>query len=316
MEKKSAAKALEQFGFRVETLEMDPKWEPSICIDVLECFYTVFPPGFFSIITAAPPCTEYSLAMNRRPRQLDLADAIVRRTLEIIKYLQPEKWWLETPLTGLLPKRSPVAGLPFVDCDHCQFEPVGYQKPTRFFGSDHILALRDVRCDGEACTSLQREEPRSGKHRYRHKNPMGGHGGRVRKDEAYHIPERLVWYVSGLAPAPGEEPESPAVETPLPITHTPEQEHQYLTAVQEVRLMRIRVLPEVAFVDTNRPRTTRSSTSSLGGCWQFRGIPDLCGWCPCASRVRTRRWLMSCAPDSFLSLATHLYRASICRTPQ
>ena len=34
--KKSAAKALEQFGFQVETVDIDPKWGPSICVDVLE----------------------------------------------------------------------------------------------------------------------------------------------------------------------------------------------------------------------------------------------------------------------------------------
>ena len=27
---------------------------------------------------------------------------------------------------------------------------------------------------------------------------MGGNGGRVRKEQAYHIPETMIWYASGL----------------------------------------------------------------------------------------------------------------------
>ena len=244
--RKSAAKALEQFGYRVETLDMDPARDPSICIDVLEWDYTMFPPGHFHIITAAPPCTEYSMAMNRRPRQLNLADSIVRRTLEIIRYLQPDRWWLETPRTGLLAKRDLMNGIPFVDCDYCCFETVGYQKPTRFFGSSHILDLEHRLCDSKNCSSIPKGVFKNGKPVLKHKNPMGGHGARVRKEEAYHIPEQLIWYVSGLLQPPLDSATS-APSTPLTL----DEEKELQSMVQQVRLMHLRAIPAVEFVDSN-----------------------------------------------------------------
>jgi len=102
---KSAARVLERHGYQVETVDADPSRNPSVCVDVMEWDYkTLYPPGHFDIVVAAPPCTEYSAALNGccRARRLAEADAIVLKTLEIIHYLQPKRWWLETPQTGIL----------------------------------------------------------------------------------------------------------------------------------------------------------------------------------------------------------------------
>ena len=196
--KKSAARVLEKHGYQVESLDSDPKRDPSICVDILEWNYRdAYPPGYFDIVVAAPPCTEYSLALTKRPRQLDKADQIVKKTLEIIEYLQPRRWWLETPRTGKLANRDLTRDLHFVDCDHCQFEDTGYQKPTRFFGSEHLGNLAPVLCDGKTCPGLvpfNPERPRE----HHHRNRMGGNRGSAKKEVAYHIPAALVEYVTGL----------------------------------------------------------------------------------------------------------------------
>ena len=50
------------------------------------------------MIWASPPCTEYSRAKSRYGvRQLDLAKSIVKRTLEIIDYFDPEYYGIENP---------------------------------------------------------------------------------------------------------------------------------------------------------------------------------------------------------------------------
>ena len=78
--KKSAARVLEKHGYQVESLDSDPKRDPSICVDILEWNYRdAYPPGYFDIVVAAPPCTEYSLALTKRPRQLDKADQIAKK---------------------------------------------------------------------------------------------------------------------------------------------------------------------------------------------------------------------------------------------
>ena len=94
---------------------------------------------------------------------------------------------------------------PFVDIDYCQFEECGFMKPTRFFGSKHILRLPHVKCDQRTCSSLlplgEGEEPY-----YRaHYNRMGGPERSVDREAAYHIPAGVVEYVAGFGLA--EPPE-------------------------------------------------------------------------------------------------------------
>ena len=253
--RKSAALALEKCGFAVETFDIDPGRQPTICADILDWDYTMFPPGHFDLVTAAPPCTEYSLAMNRRPRRLDLADEIVRKTLEVIAYLQPERWWLETPRNGLLARRSYMVHFPQLDCDQCCFEDLGYQKPTRFFGSAHLLDLSPKLCNRDSCLSLRGVPPEVGKHNIRHLGRMGGNGGRVRKEQAYHIPETLIWYASGLLDPVGmgvrtvEERVGEEEEDEPPLS--PETHRELEAMIQQVRIMRLRALPAVDFLDEN-----------------------------------------------------------------
>ena len=60
---------------------------------------------------------------------------------------------------------------------------------------------------------------RAGRHKFRHRARMGGNEGRVRKEEAYHVPEALVLYVSGLLPVGEYAGESePLMETSPPVT--------------------------------------------------------------------------------------------------
>ena len=206
---KSAAHVLERHGFHVESLDNDPNRDPSICVDIMEWdFRAAYPPGYFQIITAAPPCTEYSAAKWRPPREPEKADPVVKRTLEIIEYFQPEVWWLETPRNGLLARRDFMQSYPYVDCDHCQFEDRGYRKPTRFFGSVHLASLKPILCDGRTCQGLVDPDPEHPNRRRRHRNRLGGNQGCAKRETTYHIPPELVEYVSGLGSIfPAEDPE-------------------------------------------------------------------------------------------------------------
>jgi hypothetical protein len=243
--RKSAARILQEHGYEVLTLDNDPKRQPDICIDVLKWdFRSQFPPDHFQLIVACPPCTEYSAAMTRRARQMDKADEVVRRTLEIIEYFKPETWWLETQRNGRLPKRKVVEGLPFVDIDYCRFEDCGYQKPTRFFGSAHVLELDAVLCDGRACPGLVRHKPWKPGVAYHHRWHKGGGAGRVHRETAYHIPQGVIEYVSGLSPKPPSWPpvEPDEVETPeAKVLRVTLGDPEFLQALEEVRTWRVAV---------------------------------------------------------------------------
>ena len=86
------------------------------------------------MIWCSPPCTQYSIARSKAktPRDLEGADAIVQKCLDIIRFWQPKVWWLENPQTGLLKTRPVIQGLPYVDLDYCMYG-AQYRKRTRLW---------------------------------------------------------------------------------------------------------------------------------------------------------------------------------------
>jgi hypothetical protein len=115
----SVGRVFKANGLQVTTLDMDPRWDPDICTSILKWDYKhAFKPGAFDYIWASPPCTEYSAAMTMRPRNLRAANRIVCRTLDIIAYLKPYKWFLENPATGLLKIQPQMRGIPRIVVDH------------------------------------------------------------------------------------------------------------------------------------------------------------------------------------------------------
>ena len=56
----------------------------------------MFAQGYFDMIWASPPCTEYSRALTRRPRRLEEGDRAAIRTVELIRDLRPRFCALRT----------------------------------------------------------------------------------------------------------------------------------------------------------------------------------------------------------------------------
>jgi hypothetical protein len=143
--------------------------------------------------------------MTTRPRRLRQADAVVRKTREIIQYLAPAKWWIENPRHGLLRTRRVVRDLAFVDLDYCMFEDFGYRKPTRFWLLKEMARdLTNVLCDGRCKSSVQGD-----KGRRRHRFQLGVRcPHRVSREEAYRIPSGVVEYLcQGTGPQAATEAE-------------------------------------------------------------------------------------------------------------
>lgn len=98
---KSVGKVATAFGYSVVSVDINPKFEPTIVSDILKFDYKKFPPGYFHFIWASPPCTEFSRAKTRGVRDLKSAERIVRRTLKIIEYFKPKRFVIENPV-GLM----------------------------------------------------------------------------------------------------------------------------------------------------------------------------------------------------------------------
>jgi hypothetical protein len=160
---KSIDRALEKVGFTVDSLDIDPKCGATWTCDILEWdAWRDMTPGLYDFIWASPPCQQYSIARTtaKTPRNLELADSIVRRTLEIIHELAPKAYLAENPQTGLLKTREVVEGIPWRDVTYCMYsdgERWTYRKQTRLWGNlvDFVprpVCTRSCPCPWSAAT--------------------------------------------------------------------------------------------------------------------------------------------------------------------
>ena len=129
---KSVSSACNTSFDEVVSVDILPKFNPTHCTDILKWNYKQYPPGYFDVIWASPPCTHYSKAKTRGVRDIEGSNGIVAKTLEIIEYFNPSRWFIENPETGKLKEQEVMAGLPFYDVDYCQYG-FRYRKRTRIW---------------------------------------------------------------------------------------------------------------------------------------------------------------------------------------
>jgi hypothetical protein len=63
-----------------------------------------YPPHYFDVIWASPPCTEYSRAKSRGERDMATADRCVEAVFHVLDYFKPKFFFIENP-EGLLATR-------------------------------------------------------------------------------------------------------------------------------------------------------------------------------------------------------------------
>ena len=74
----SVGTVAKQLGYNVVSLDLK---QADINIDILQWDYTTYEAGYFDIIHASPPCTEYSMALTTRHRNIEKANEIVLKCL-------------------------------------------------------------------------------------------------------------------------------------------------------------------------------------------------------------------------------------------
>ena len=100
----SVGKVAQKLGYEVISLDIEKKFNPTLCMSIMEFDATKYKPDGFNFVWSSPPCTEMSIALTTRPRNYELADAICKETLQILIYFASSgtPCVMENPWTGKL----------------------------------------------------------------------------------------------------------------------------------------------------------------------------------------------------------------------
>ena len=186
----SVGKVARELGYEVVSLDRD--MEADIKIDIMDWNpINVYPPNYFDVIWASPPCTEYSRAKTTGIRDIEGANEVVQRTLDILEYFEPTYWLIENPQTGLLKDQLCMYGIPFKDVDYCRYG-LPYRKRTRIWNNvfswePKPLCNKNCNSMNETRTRHIQEAQRSGSTAERRLTQQ-----RFRQSELYRVPSELI----------------------------------------------------------------------------------------------------------------------------
>nr|WRJ69815.1 putative cytosine DNA methyltransferase [Oceanusvirus sp.] len=179
----------------VVSVDIDSSFRPTICADVLDIDYKkMWKKGEFDAIWSSSPCTWYSLARNSVPRDFTLADKLVKRAIEIIQYLQPERWFMENPraFMRLRPFMQPMEQYRNT-VNYCRYSSRGdvykYSKPTDVW-SNYAFQSRQC-CKTDRCKYFK-----NGCHPVTaQKGPSWSSTpamGSIKSENVYRVPRKLI----------------------------------------------------------------------------------------------------------------------------
>ena len=184
----SVTKQAIELGFEATCLDRD--LEADIETDIMDWDYKQYEPKHFDVIWASPPCTEYSIAKTTGIRNIALANTIVKRTLEIIDYLQPRYHIVENPQTGYLKNQEFMHYLRYTDIDYCKYG-MPYRKRTRLWNNVYCWTPRPLckkdcnSMDGNRHMQTAQQRPRGTRETWGNSRPF-------RREELYKVPSELI----------------------------------------------------------------------------------------------------------------------------
>jgi len=142
----SVGKCCKELGWDVVSVDIDKKYNATHQCDIMNFDYKQYDKDEFDIIWASCDCTQYSKAKSQGVRDIEGANKLVLKTIEIIDYFDCEYWFIENPQTGLLKDQPFMKHFKFVDGDYCMYG-FPYRKRTRFWtNKDCKLKLCDKKC--------------------------------------------------------------------------------------------------------------------------------------------------------------------------
>tara|TARA_R100000773_G_scaffold43887_2_gene43333 strand:+ start:29 stop:691 length:663 start_codon:yes stop_codon:yes gene_type:complete len=203
----SIGKVAKELGYEVHSvdkfMESDGSSDKHHLIDIYDFDYKQYPRDHFDVVTASPVCTWWSLCRKSNFGKIlknicpnepftwehyykDIEQygiPMVDKTLEILDYFKPQRWWIENPATSDM-KYYINDLLPYVEVHYCQYG-FGYPKKTRFWVSENIKEnFKPKLCHKNCIERINK----NGKHRI----AMNKIGSGTRRELRYRIPNQLV----------------------------------------------------------------------------------------------------------------------------
>lgn len=146
-----------KLGHNVTSLDIEQKFNPDICIDILKFKPSIHLPGTisgqtinklqrkypFDVVWASPPCNKFSKMSYKAnwnkvdgvtfpiSRDAKNAIAILNKTLEIINILAPRYWFIENP-EGMMSLLPIMQAIHKKNITYCQYG-FDIMKPTHIF---------------------------------------------------------------------------------------------------------------------------------------------------------------------------------------
>jgi len=164
--------------YEVISLDIIKKYNPTICSDIMEWDYTIYPPHYFDIIWASPECKIFSMLQNTwigrkwRDKQhlqetRDEHSCFILKTMEIIDYFKPKHYFVENPKDSKIWDYIPDEFKDkYIIVDYCFFG-YDYKKPTKILTNKdltnkrcsckkHGMRLGLVGCKMENCETVEK----------------------------------------------------------------------------------------------------------------------------------------------------------------
>ena len=148
---KSISKSINRLhpDWNVLTLDIDKKFNPSFCVDILKWDYkTELKDMNIDYIHASPVCKEFSQLKNdNRERDLDLGFSLLNKSLEIIKYLKHNNpdliYTIENPRNSFMRNHSVLKEIYKHTTSYCKYG-FKYQKITDFWTNMKDMKIKEV----------------------------------------------------------------------------------------------------------------------------------------------------------------------------